>query len=327
MPAPPAWAAGRPALDGGLVEEVAATRRPVLTTGGEAGPDGAGVEMAAPIEIAGEVVGVLAVQGGDRMLTADDLEVLTRLTEQFSLVLHNVQLLSAEQDTVSRLHELDQLKSRLLTLAGHELRTPLTVVLGFAEVLSAHVDHIPPDRAQQYADAIARQAAALSRTVDQLLLAAQSEDGRIPVAPEPTELLHVLARVLKGRMDAVEVLPGTDVRVMADPLRLEQALAALLDNALTYAADAGRIQVDARRAGDRVVILVRDEGPGIPAAEREAVFEAFHQVGEHGIAGRRGLGLGLALARDLMRLMGGELSLATADGYGATFTATLPAAD
>jgi two-component system sensor histidine kinase KdpD len=282
-------------------------------------------EMCAPLTVSGRTIGALNAEVSDRAFAAEDLEVLARLVEQMSLVIHNTTLLTTERETVSRLHELDRMKSRLLTIAGHELRTPLTVVLGFAETLAANLDTFDAERAREYADAIARQAVSLSATVDQMLVASQMEQGQLAVQPTPCELLEVVAEVLRGRSAAVEVLPGTDLRVLADPFRLRQVLESLLDNAVTYASDAGRIQVDARRSGRTVTVLVSDEGPGIPPAEREAVFEPFHQVGEHGVAGRRGLGLGLAVARDLLRLMGGELTLATAEGYGATFRLTLPA--
>lgn len=283
-------------------------------------------EMCAPLTVAGRVVGALDAQSDRAPFSDEDLEVLTRLAVQMSLVIHNTELLSAEKVTVARLHELDRLKSRLLSIASHELRTPLTVVMGFAEVLAEHVGHIPDEKSREYADAIARQASSLSHMVDQMLLAAQIEDGGLQVQPTACELLTVVAKAMKGeRGQHVEVLPGTDTTVLADPFRLQQVLEGIIDNAVKYAKDAGRIQLDARRLGDTVEILVRDEGPGIPRAEREAVFDVFHQVGEHGVAGRRGIGLGLAVARDLLRLMDGDLALATAEGYGATFLIRLPA--
>jgi K+-sensing histidine kinase KdpD len=283
-------------------------------------------EMCAPLTVSGRVVGVVDAQSDDEPFTEGDLGILTRLAEQMSLVLHNTELLSVEKGTVARLHELDQLKSRLLSIASHELRTPLTVVMGFADVLVEHVDRLAPAQVRRYADAIARQASSLSHLVDQMLLAAEMEQGGLQVTPTPCDLLEVVAQALKGeRGEHVEVLPGTDTRVVADPFRLQQVLEGLLDNAIKYAKDAGRIQLDARATGDTVTILIRDEGPGIPASERDAVFEVFHQVGEHGISGRRGMGLGLAIARDLLRLMDGDLALATAEGYGATFLLRLPA--
>ncbi|MBW3659583.1 MAG: GAF domain-containing sensor histidine kinase, partial [Actinobacteria bacterium] len=316
----------------GIVGHVAMTGRPYLAKDVSSDPyyvafhRETASEMCAPLTVSGRVVGVLDAQSDDEPFTEDDLEALAQLAEQMSLVIHNTELLASEKTTVARLHELDQLKSRLLSIASHELRTPLTVVMGFAEVLAEHVGTIPVEKAREYADAIARQATSLSHTVDQMLLAAQMEQGGLQVHTTGCELLAVVARALKGERGLhVEVLPGTDTRVVADPFRLQQVLEGLLDNAIKYAKDSGRIQLDARTLDDRVEILIRDEGPGIPRAEREAIFEVFHQVGEHGVAGRRGIGLGLAVSRDLLRLMGGDLALATAEGYGATFLLRLPA--
>ncbi|MBW3621148.1 MAG: GAF domain-containing sensor histidine kinase [Actinobacteria bacterium] len=315
----------------GIVGHVVMTGRPYLAADVAADPyytlfhAETTSEMCAPLTVSGRVVGVLDAQSSDAHFTEEDVEVLARLAEQMSLVIHNTELLSAEKLTVARLHELDQLKSRLLSIASHELRTPLTVVMGFAEVLAEHVGRLPTEKAREYAVAIARQAGSLSHMVDQMLLAAQIEQGGLQVQATSCHLLAVVAKALKGdRGTHVEVLPGTDTYVVADPFRLQQVLEGLLDNAIKYAKDAGRIQLDARTVGDTVEILIRDEGPGIPRAEREAVFDVFHQVGEHGVAGRRGIGLGLAVARDLLRLMHGDLALATAEGYGATFLLRLP---
>lgn len=284
-------------------------------------------ELCVPLVYGGRIQGVLNAESRTPgAFTDEDLDVAVRIAGQMSLVLHNVELLASEKETVQQLHELDRLKSRLLTIASHELRTPLTVVLGFAEVLAEHHPTLPPDRIASYADAIVRQAGALSRLVDQMLLASQIEQGQLAVHPGDVEVLEVVAAALEGRDEQpIDVLPGVDgCRVWADRFRLGQVLDQLLDNAVKYAAEAGRIQIDARRIGDVVRILIRDEGPGIPPDEHERVFETFHQLGEHGVAGRRGVGLGLAVARDLLRLMGGDLQLASAEGYGATLLLELP---
>ena len=285
-------------------------------------------ELCVPLKLAGRVRGVMNAESEVAgRLTEADLDTAVRIADQMSLIMQMMELLSAEKETVARLHELDRLKSRLLTIASHELRTPLTVVLGFAEVLTNHSDGVSQEDVRRYATSISRQAGALTRLVDQMTLATELEQGDVTVELHPLELREVVEQTLLGeRGRCVAVGDSIDgLRVVADPLRLRQVLESLLDNAIKYGGDSGRVDVDARRVGDRVLVEVRDEGPGVPPEERDRVFEPFHQVGQHGIAGRRGVGLGLALARDLARLMHAEIRLAPQAGAGATFTLDLPA--
>lgn len=322
--------------DRGIIGRVATTGESYLVADVTDDPHYDGVvtdtrsELCVPLVLAGEVRGLLNAESPvPGRFTADDRDILVRIADQMALILHNVELLESEKRTVSRLHDLDQLKSRLLSIASHELRTPLTVVMGFAEVLSEHGDHLDDERRREYAGAIARQAASLSQLVDQMLLATEIEQGTLQVAVTGTDLATVVAEAMRPQhAEVIEVGRGIGrTRVIADPFRLGQVLGHLFDNAVKYAGEAGRVQLDARRTGDTVVVLLRDEGPGIPGFEHERVFQPFHQVGEHGVAGRRGVGLGLAVARDMVALMGGELKLFSAEGYGATFTLELPAAE
>lgn len=285
-------------------------------------------EMCAPLVIAGQVRGLLNAEAATLGAFDElDLDLLRRIADQMALVMHNLELLGTEKDTVARLHELDRLKSRILSIASHELRTPLTVVMGFSEVLAEHADQLPREQLTDYAAMINKQASSLTRLVDQMLLAAQMEQGALNVVAGPVALEEVVSEARQKTSERIEVLPGVvGVRVVADPFRLRQVFENLFDNALKYATE-GRIQVDARVAGKVATVLVRDEGPGIPGSEHARVLEAFEQVGEHGVAGRRGVGLGLAVARDLLALMGGELMLASASGYGVTVTLRLPIAD
>lgn len=315
----------------GILGHVAVTGKPYLATDTRDDPFYDAVvgptrsEICAPLRVAGQVVGVINAESETpNRFTPADLVLMQRIADQMSLVIHNLELLDAEKDTVARLHELDRFKSRLLTLASHELRTPLTVILGFSEVLAQHATTLPVERLQEYATSILRHAAGLGRLVDHMLIASEIEQGAVDLAIKPIELLPVIADITRDLDASIDVRPGLDgAAVRADPYRLKQVVAALIDNAVKYAGE-GTIQLDARTDGARTTILIRDEGPGIPGPERERVFELFHQIGEHGVAGRRGVGLGLTIARDLVKLMDGELRLTTAEGYGVTFLLELP---
>ncbi|MDX1619728.1 MAG: GAF domain-containing protein, partial [Nitriliruptorales bacterium] len=237
-------------------------------------------ELCVPIIFAGRVRALLNAESPEpRRFTQLDRDILVRIADQLSLVMHNLDLLADREETVQRLHELDRLKSRLLTIASHELRTPLTVVMGFAEVLQVHAASLEPQRLQEYAEAIVRQSSELSQLVDQMLLASRIEQGQVAVHPKPVDLADVVVAAMGRHDERIEVLEGIEVaRVRADPARLEQVLRNLFDNAVKYSEEGGRIQIDARRLGPDVEVLLRDEGPGIPGGEHERVFETFHQI-------------------------------------------------
>lgn len=285
-------------------------------------------EMCAPLGIGGAMRGVVNAESPvPRRFTPRDLDALVRLCDQVGLVLHNVELLEAERETVARLEELDRLKADFMAVTGHELRTPLTAVLGFAEMLQSFYDRLTEDQRRSALDALVRQARLLARLVEDVLVATRIERRQLAVELEPVALDDVLARVLTTASATIEVGSGVeDAVVLADPHRLTRALRSLTDNAVTYGGGAPA-QVDAEEDEEGWVHLhVHDRGPGIPQDEQPHVFDRFHHVGQHGVTGRRGLGLGLSIARDLVRLMDGDVTLESEPGSGSTFTLTLRSA-
>lgn len=317
----------------GIVGVVARTGLPYLAPDTDDDPYYAPVvadtrsEMCAPLRIGGTIRGVLNAESSvPRRFTPWDLDALVRLCDQVGLVLHNVELLEAERETVARLEELDRLKADFIAVTGHELRTPLTAVLGFAEMLQSFYDRLSEDQRRSALDALVRQARLLARLVEDVLVATRIERRQLTVELEPVAVDDALTPVLTSVSATIEVGRGVErAVVLADPHRLTRALRSLVDNAVVYG-EGAPIEVDAEEHDGTVHIHVRDHGPGIPQDEQQDVFDRFHQVGQHGVAGRRGLGLGLSIARDLVRLMGGDLTLESEPGAGSTFTVTLRSA-
>jgi signal transduction histidine kinase len=180
--------------------------------------------------------------------------------------------------------------------ASHELRTPLSI-------LKAEVDlALAGERSREELEAALRSASEetdrLARLADDLLVLARADDGRLPLALQPVELGELAARVggrfavhAAGAGRSVEVVPGEPVRVSADPLRLEQALSNLVDNALRYGAGAVTVRVE------QAAIHVTDEGPGFTDAQRERAFDRFQGSGA---------GLGLSIVAAIARAHGGS---------------------
>jgi signal transduction histidine kinase len=229
-------------------------------------------------------------------------------------------------DTRRQLGDQLDAKDELIASVGHELRTPLTAVLGFAEMLRIgnESEMTPADR-DEMVEFIAREAFDLSAIVDDLLVAARIEIGKLEVTEVPTALRAQLAQVIESwdseTIARIEV-NGDNPRAIADPARVRQILRNLISNALRYGGD--HIEVEVGTDRDAVFLEVRDDGPGLPAKEWERIFESYYRY--HSEASQPGsVGLGLTVARGLSELMEGSLTYHHYKGQS-IFTLRLPRA-
>jgi two-component system sensor histidine kinase VicK len=206
--------------------------------------------------------------------------------------------------------------------ASHELRTPVTAIASAVEALQSGAQESPHDR-DAFIALIGRQARRLGRLTHSLLVMARAQTGEEPIQLEPVDLRPVLDDV------AAACEPPADVRLdvsCPSPLvalgqrdLVEQIVANLVGNALKHT-EHGSVEVRARPAGEQVVLEVADTGPGIPPGEAERVFDRFYS----GHNGRRdGFGLGLAIARDAVRSLGGRIEIESEPGAGTTARVTL----
>ncbi|MBM7517663.1 DUF4153 domain-containing protein [Nocardioides nitrophenolicus] len=221
---------------------------------------------------------------------------------------------------------VDRQRRELVANVSHELRTPLA---GLRAVLENVVDGVAPDDPAVLATALA-QAERMSGLVEDLLDLARVDAGKAPLAARGVPLAELLtdavaeAEALGRRVTYDLRVTPPDLVVTADPARLHQLVANLLDNASRHSPAGGTVEVRAEAAGDRYRIEVRDSGPGVPAADRERVFEPFGTLAASG--GTGGTGLGLAIARWVTDLHGGTIGfLDPADGSsGARVRVELP---
>ncbi len=224
-----------------------------------------------------------------------------------------------------RLEELVRSKDQFLASVSHELRTPLTAVLGFAELLQDETSEISPALQHEMVRLIAEQALDLNSIVDDLLVAGQAEIGALEVVAEPVSLAAQAAQVI----ETYEAETVAHVRVLGeagyaagDPTRVRQIMRNLISNTLRYGGDDVRIVT--QNGGPTARVSVRDSGPGIPQAERDLIFEPYRRA--HDAPGiPDSMGLGLAVSRQLARLMEGDLTYRYQDGES-IFTLSLPAA-
>ncbi|HET9718782.1 MAG TPA: HAMP domain-containing sensor histidine kinase [Solirubrobacteraceae bacterium] len=231
-----------------------------------------------------------------------------------------------------RLRRQEEARRAFVATASHELRTPLTSLDGMLELLNEDLSDEHPDL--QDARALVARAHAQSRRLGRLaadLLDLSRIDAQVELRSEPVELVELSRAVLaefehgaeqRAVRSTLDDVAGA-VWALGDPGSIAQILRILLDNARRASPAGGEVQVVLHR--DPVcAISVCDEGPGVPADEREAIFERFHRGKDTG--GQAGFGLGLAIGRELAERMGGELALEDRPGPGATFTLRLPAA-
>ncbi len=217
-------------------------------------------------------------------------------------------------------------KDEFLASVSHELRTPLTAVHGSAEVLREQWPELAEEERTELVGFIARESQELAHIVEDLLVAARADVGRLSVVPEEIDVHREVAAVLAavtGSAGPPIDIGGVTGRARADPLRFRQIVRNLLTNALRYGGEEVVIRSDL--VNGELLLQVCDDGPGIPESEREAIFQPYHRA--HTTRGLPGsVGLGLTVSRQLAMLMEGDLVYRHAEGMS-TFELRLPAVE
>ena len=333
----------RPRLGEGVVGGAAATVAPreTLADGIETGdPDGVrelglGWLVAMPIVAAGRLLAVLAV--GGRHGAPDDRtrRLAEAIADRAGPALQNAQLWSDLQERMSREQAAQRIKDDFLSIVSHELRTPLTSIQGYSQLLEARLRGSLSGESKELAHlrVIRSQVGRMRRLVDDLLDVSRI-DRRGGVSIEPVDfdlaedVREAVARVASEHTDREIRLRAPDaLSVHVDRDRLGQVVSNLLENALKYSPDGGPIRVTLERRGGEVELLVADQGIGIPADQRDSVFERFYQA--DGESSRRrfgGLGLGLYISRAIVDAHGGRIWAApnVEDGRGSVFGFRMP---
>jgi signal transduction histidine kinase len=213
-------------------------------------------------------------------------------------------------------------KDQLIASVGHELRTPLTVVVGLADELMTAGDTFDVDERKQLMEIVAESSREMADLVEDLLVAARSEDSNLPVFPDRIDL-SLLAQSVVAQLtvpDGFELdVEDADFIAFGDPVRVRQIIRNLLTNAFRYGMSP--ISVSVALTEEVVTLDVKDSGPGIPSADRESIFEPYQRADTSRTV-ETSVGLGLALSRRLARLMNGTLTYV--DGSGTTFRLSLP---
>ncbi len=228
---------------------------------------------------------------------------------------------------------VQQLKTDFVATVSHELRTPLAAIYGAAVTLRHRQAAVEEEQRSRLLEVIASESNRLARIVNDILWASRLESGRMQVEIERCDAASIAAEVaevaqarvpdgLKLVLDVADGLPA----ISADPDKLRQVLANLLDNAVKYSPDGGTVELEVSRSGGRVRFRVSDEGLGIPPAEQDRIFEKFFRLDPNLTRGVGGTGLGLYISRELVTRMDGRIWVTSDGRTGSTFFVELPIA-
>jgi signal transduction histidine kinase len=233
--------------------------------------------------------------------------------------------------TEERLRESDRRKEEFLATLAHELRNPLAPILNAVQCLELAAP-VAPD-AQWAHDVIVRQTTHLTRLVDDLLDVSRINHGRLEIRKEPVDLARILRTALETTQPLLEhrrqqlglALPTERLTVDADPVRLSQVFANLINNAAKFSGEGERIDVIVEAHGGEVHVRVRDHGMGIEPGELPTIFDLFRRVRPSYVHDQGGLGIGLTLVKRLVEMHGGAVSASSAGlGLGSEFGVRLP---
>lgn len=224
---------------------------------------------------------------------------------------------------ITRLRRLEKVRADFAANVSHEMRTPLTAIRGFAETLldGAYKD---PEASERFIRVINREAGKLNSLIEDILLLSQIENKEASIHIAPVDMVFLVKELLEtfsartGKHLLLTDLEGKFPPVAGDKVLLGQALANLLDNALKYTPEGGKITVGLRHEGDWVRIFVSDTGIGIPAQAQDRIFERFYRVDRARSRRLGGTGLGLAIVKHIVEAHQGQLELASEEGKGTT---------
>ena len=314
-------------------QEFAGTSFPSLARHGMA----AQCILCVPLSLEDGSTGAILVGRCSREAFTDaDINLLAAIGQQLSVAVRLARLYAFEHERASTSAERERLERDLLSIVSHDLRTPLTAIKMCVSAISKGMDSAAQDRLVRN---IERNADRLAALVDDLLDMARLRSGRVELELRSTNLGDVITELAAQVWPMVETknqalrvdLPArgsmrwNSLTLSADRKRIEQVLLNLIANAHKYAPEGSTITLGATPKDGEVRVFVRDEGPGIAPFERDRIFEKFYtSEGANGAEASQSMGLGLAIARSMVRLHGGEIGVQSRKGGGSTFFFTLP---
>lgn len=263
--------------------------------------------------------------------TVQDLEMLATLADIAGVAVEKARLFTELEQANAALSELDELKSNFIAIASHELRTPLAVILGYVSFLREEADEAMAERFDYVLDA----AVHLRSLIQDMANLSYVDAGQTKLLREMVDLTAVIQEMdlahdetAVAKNQQIELhLPDKPVSVIIDKNMIEVILGNILNNAVKFTPQNGRIQLTLQQKGREAWISIEDTGIGIPEDQLERIFSRFYQIESPLVREHEGLGLGLSIAKDLVELNHGRIWAESEPGQGSQFTLALPLAE
>jgi signal transduction histidine kinase len=294
-------------------------------------------ELCVPLRIPDEVLGVLDVESTrPAAFDEDDRVTLETVADILARAVHNSLLFEEVRRKNRELEEMDGRRSDFINMMAHDLKTPLQSIVSYTDLMLMYKDE-PPEVQEEFLMTVKREAGRLAKLVEDFLDVARIESGTFQYAFEvldPSEILGHFVQIYTVQCDLQKVrfvveAPGPLPAVRGDKRRLGQVFSNILSNALKFTPVGGTVTLRALRDaadgdGERLHVAISDTGPGIEARDMERLFKKFTVI-HPTTRFRRGTGLGLPIAREIVERHGGSIWVESEVGKGSTFHFTIPA--
>jgi signal transduction histidine kinase len=315
-------------VDDSEVIEIMTARMGAPESGIEAPRPVRGAAIVTPLQLT-EGIGFLGVTAGPftSLFGSDEVNQLQDYSSSVTAGLERARV-------TERLAAIEKNKTQFLNLASHELRGPLTVVRGYVSMLEGGLLGTLNERGRRAVPVISAKVLEMNALIEQMIEAAQLEDGALMLRPETTDLRNVVSAAVDAARPLVEdkyqilvKCPERPVRVRVDGERIKTIVSNLVANAIKYSPTGGPVEIELISRGGIARVSVRDRGVGIAKDDLPILFTRFGRVSTPETDHVPGTGLGLYLGRQLARLHGGEITVDSDPGRGSTFTLHLPVSE
>jgi signal transduction histidine kinase len=287
--------------------------------------------LGVPMRIRDTPTGVLeALNKRQGNFDESDADLLSVIASQAAVAIHNASLVKASQDAFDDLRAADQLKTNFLALASHELRTPLGIIIGYATFLQEESPGELSEHAKKVLNAAMQMRALVDAMTNLDMLRSKEMILHRQVVPIQQVLRSAFGQVKSladaKRQHVTMEFPESPILIKCDPDKLTSAVVNLLDNAVRFTPEAGKICMGAKvQTNGEVLAWVQDTGKGVPEGDLKKIFQEFYQVESHTIRTHGGMGIGLSIARGLIEAHGGRIwAESPAPGQGTTIKLLLP---
>ena len=285
--------------------------------------------LAAPLLVGSAAVGLISFSRRDvDAFNSEEVELVSLIGRLAGTAVQNIRAYDAERRTVEELRRLSALRADFVSLVSHELRSPMAAVIGAAQTLQQRWRELLPDQRASFLALISGETSRLADLIADVLDTSRIEAGTFTYRFDDLDLGELTQEAVASALLAQDEVPihskvhGPLPVLRGDRTRLRQVLANLIENAVKWS-DAGEpVDVEVYTQNGRLVVAVRDSGPGIARAEQTMIFEKFGRAKDG--TGRAGTGLGLFIARSIAEAHGGTVDVRSMPGEGATFTLMLP---